>query len=81
MGDRYKLAMTLQLDEAHVDALKALCDEQGMSQSAVMRQALRLYQMIHIRAKKGEQLAFVKDGQVVPMLRPSMVPLESSNER
>ena len=69
--------MTLTLDARHMDALDALATEQGMSKAQVMRQALRLYQMVHHRAKTGEQMAFIRDGKVVPMLVPSMLPLEA----
>jgi predicted transcriptional regulator len=68
--------MALTLDARHMDALEALAAEQGMSKTQVMRQALRLYQMVHLRAKAGEQLAFTKDGKVVPILVLSMLPLE-----
>ena len=68
--------MARTLDARHMDALEALAAEQGMSKTQVMRQALRLYQMVHLRAKAGEQLAFTKDGKVVPILVLSMLPLE-----
>lgn len=51
--------MTLNLDDRHMDALEALATEQDLSKTALMRQALRLYQMVHQRAKDGQQLAFV----------------------
>ena len=57
--------MTLNMDERHMEALEALAAEQDMSKTALMRQALRLYQAVHLRAKAGEQLAFIKDGKVV----------------
>ena len=68
--------MTLNLDARHMGALEVLAAEQDMSKTQVMRQALRLYQVVHLRAKAGEQLAFTKDGKVVPMLVLSMLPLE-----
>ena len=71
-----RATMTLNLDAQHMVALEALAVEQDMNKTQVMRQALRLYQMVHHRAKNGEQLAFVKDGKVVPLIVPSMLPLE-----
>ena len=61
---------------ASASALEVLAAEQDMSKTQVMRQALRLYQVVHLRAKAGEQLAFTKDGKVVPILVLSMLPLE-----
>jgi predicted transcriptional regulator len=58
--------LTLNLDERHMAALDALAVEQDMSKTGVMRQALRLYQMVHQRAKDGHQLAFVdRNGKLV----------------
>jgi len=67
--------MTLNLDERHMAVLEALASEQDMNKTQVMKQALRLYQLVHERAKDGQQLAFIKDGQVVPLLVLSMLPL------
>lgn len=66
--------MTLNMDDRHMAALEALAAEQDMTKTQVMRQALRLYQTVHERAKDGQQLAFTKDGQVVPLVVPSMLP-------
>jgi predicted transcriptional regulator len=60
--------LTLNLPPREADVLEELAAEQNMSKTAVMRQALRLYQMVHVRAKKGEQLAFTKDGKLVPVV-------------
>lgn len=68
--------LTLNLDERHDAVLEALAAEQDMSKTAVLRQALRLYQLVHERAKKGQDMAFVKDGQIVPLIMPSMLPIE-----
>ena len=67
--------MTLNMDDRHMAALDALAAEQDMNKTQVMKQALRLYQLVHERAKDGQQLAFTKDGKVVPLLVPSMLPL------
>lgn len=61
-------ALTLNLDDRHLSVLKELADAQEISQSTVLRQGLRLYQMIYERAKKGEQIAFTKDGKLVPVV-------------
>jgi predicted transcriptional regulator len=67
-NDSNKSTLPLVLDGRHRAALKQLADEQDMSESAVMRQALRLYQMVHNRAKQGQQLAFTKNGVLVPVV-------------
>ncbi len=67
--------MTLKMDDRHMAALEALAADQDMNKTQVMKQALRLYQLVHERAKDGQQLAFTKDGKVMPVLVPSMLPL------
>jgi predicted transcriptional regulator len=61
-------SMTLNLDTRHDEALEELAREQDMSKTSVMRQALRLYQMVYERQKAGEQLAFTKNGVLVPVI-------------
>jgi predicted transcriptional regulator len=53
--------MTLNLTDAEMQALEALADEKDLSKTAVLRQALRLYQMIDARLAKGEKLLFEDD--------------------
>ena len=40
-------------------AILQLCEEKDLDDRAVIRQALRLYQMVHVRAKRGEHMIFV----------------------
>lgn len=56
---RYTINVTMQLDEQHKAALEELAGELDMTQSAVVRAALRLYQMVHQRAKAGERFVFI----------------------
>lgn len=70
-------SVTLELDDRHGAVLEALSAEQGMSKAALLRQALRLYQLVHDRNKRGQNLAFVQNGRVVPLLIPSMSLLAS----
>lgn len=53
--------MTLNLPSREMRALERLCAEQDMNKTAVMRAALRLYQLIHIRLKSGETMSFSGD--------------------
>lgn len=63
------VTFTISMDTRHHAVLEALAAEQGMSKSALLRQALRLYQMVHDRAKQGQQLAFRnQDGSYVPQV-------------
>ena len=53
-----KRTMSLTLPAREMDALEQLSDEKGISKSAVLRQALRLYQSIDLRLEAGEKLFF-----------------------
>lgn len=53
-----KKTMTLNLTEAEMDALEKLSAEKELSKTAVLRQALRLYQLIDNRIAQGETLYF-----------------------
>jgi hypothetical protein len=53
-----KKTMTLNLTAAEMQALNALCKAKGMNKTAVMRQALRLYQAVEVRSQRGHRLVF-----------------------
>lgn len=53
--------MTLNLTEAEMKALDELSVMKDMSKTAVLRQALRLYQMVESRLARGEKLFFEHD--------------------
>jgi len=46
-----------------MSALEALAAEKEMSKTAIMRQALRLYQLVNIRLNAGERMMFSGDEQ------------------
>ena len=48
--------MTLNLTEREMQALEELARQKDLSKTAVIRQALRLYQIIDDRIAKGEKL-------------------------
>lgn len=58
---RDKKTMTLNLTDAEMAALQRLCEEKEMSKTAVIRQAIRLYQLIEVRRALGEKLYFEDD--------------------
>jgi predicted transcriptional regulator len=53
-----KKTMTLNLTDAEMRVLDELCEKKDLSKTAVMRQALRLYQLIEGRVEKGDKLFF-----------------------
>ena len=50
--------MTLNLTDAEMAVLDELSEKKDLSKTAVLRQALRLYQMVNVRLDRGEKLFF-----------------------
>ncbi len=50
--------MTLNLAEAEMAVLEALSKKRELSKTALLRQALRIYQVIEGRLESGERLFF-----------------------
>jgi predicted transcriptional regulator len=53
-----KKTMTLNLTAAEMDALDELAQRKDMTKTALIRQALRLYQVVDTRVSQGEKLFF-----------------------
>jgi len=53
-----KRTMTLNLTTAEMEVLDELSARKELSKTAVLRQALRLYQMVDTRVAAGEKLFF-----------------------
>ncbi len=53
-----KRTMTLNLTDAEMRALDDLSVRKDLTKTAVLRQALRLYQAVEARVEKGEKLVF-----------------------
>jgi predicted transcriptional regulator len=53
-----KKTMTLNLTPAEMEALEQLAAKKDLSKTAVIRQALRLYQTVDIRLEEGDKLFF-----------------------
>lgn len=53
-----KRTMTLNLTDAEMTALDQLSERKDLSKTAVLRQALRLYQLVDTRVSQGEKLVF-----------------------
>lgn len=55
-----KRTMTLNLSAQEMDVVERMADEKGLSKTALVRQALRLYQSVSERLDNGEKI-FVED--------------------
>lgn len=53
-----KKTMTLNLTDAEMGALEELSARKDLSKTALLRQALRLYQLVDSRFDKGDKLFF-----------------------
>lgn len=56
-----KRTMTLNLTDAEMRVLDELCAKKGLNKTALLRQALRLYQAVEARVQRGEKLVFEND--------------------
>lgn len=56
-----KRTMTLNLTDAEMQALDDLSERKDITKTAVLRQALRLYQMIEARVDRGDKLLLEND--------------------
>jgi hypothetical protein len=55
--------MTLSLTEAEMTALESLATKKDLSKTALIRQALRLYQLVDMRTSSGERLVLEDEKQ------------------
>jgi len=53
-----KRTMTLNLTDAEMKVLEEMSAEKDLTKTAVIRQALRLYQLVDARLARGEKLFF-----------------------
>jgi predicted transcriptional regulator len=53
-----KKTMTINLTEAEMRVLEELAKKKDLTKTAVVRQAIRLYQMVEIRLSAGDKLIF-----------------------
>lgn len=60
-GMTAKRTMTLNLTDAEMRALDDLSARKDITKTAVLRQALRLYQTVEARVEKGDKLVFEND--------------------
>jgi hypothetical protein len=55
-----KRTMTLNLTDVEMDALEELAAKKDLNKTIVIRQALRLYQMVDQRVREGKKV-FIED--------------------
>lgn len=53
-----KRTMTLNLTDAEMRVLEDLAKKKDLTKTAIVRQAIRLYQMVELRVSAGEKLVF-----------------------
>lgn len=53
-----KRTMTLNLTDQEMELLEVLCEKKGLSKTALLRQAIRLYQAVDARIERGDKLLF-----------------------
>ena len=51
-----KRTMTLNLTEQEMTLIEDLCEKKGLSKTALLRQAIRLYQVIDARIERGDKV-------------------------
>ena len=56
-----KRTMTLNLTATEMDVLDELSAKKDLTKTAVIRQALRLYQLVESRAERGDKLMLEND--------------------
>lgn len=61
-----KKTMTLNLTDREMSALEELSISKDMSKTAVIRQALRLYQYVDARCREGHRLFVENEGKAAP---------------
>ena len=58
-----KKTMTLNLTSKEMAALEDLAAKKDLTKTAVVRQALRLYQTVDVRLSRGEKLFFEDEAE------------------
>jgi len=53
-----KKTMTLNLTDSEMSVLEALCEKKDLSKTSLLRQALRLYQIVESKLESGGKLFF-----------------------
>lgn len=51
-----KRTMTLNLTEAEMNVVEQMCEQKGLSKTALVRQSLRLYKSVDDRLSRGDKV-------------------------
>jgi hypothetical protein len=62
-----KRTMTLNLSAREMEAVERLSVQQELSKTALIRQALRLYDLVNARIRAGETMSFSGDKERIAM--------------
>lgn len=62
-----KSTMTLNLSDREMAVVEELAAQAELSKTAVIRQALRLYQLVSIRIRAGETMTFSGDKERIAL--------------
>ena len=84
VGVSGKATMTLNLSVKEMDALTEMAKAKDMSKTAVMRQALRIYQLVDIKMMEGKRMIWLKpDGteeETIPLMAPDCTPPQAATD-
>lgn len=79
-----KATMTLNLSEKEMEVLNDMAKAKDMSKTAVVRQALRMYQLIDVKMCEGKRMIWLKpDGteeETIPMMAPDCTPPQAATD-
>jgi hypothetical protein len=56
-----KKTITLNLSSQEMEVVEQLCEKKGLSKTSLLKQSIRLYQMVESRIENGERLFFETD--------------------
>lgn len=72
--------MTLNLSDLEMEVVNSLAEEQELSKTQLVKQALRLYQLIRTRQRNGETMHFSGDRErIIEFIGPGFWPDDSTN--
>lgn len=75
-----KKTMTLNLSEREMAVVEEMAKEADLSKTALIRSALRLYQLVSQRIRDGETMSFSGDKERIAMfIGPSFAPFHTGD--
>lgn len=70
-------AMTLNLSDREMAVLEQMAKDSDLTKTALLRSALRLYQLVTVRLKAGETMSFSGDKErIVMFFGPGFAPID-----